>query len=68
MSRRAAAFTQADIARLIRGARDAGATVAFIEMPSGVKFRVPLDKDFERSDIMMPLHEEESDGEADFTL
>jgi len=36
----------ADIARLIRGARDAGATVAFVEMPSGVKFSIPLDKDF----------------------
>jgi len=46
MPRRAAAFTSADIARLVRGAREAGAIVAIIEMPSGVKFSIPLDKDF----------------------
>jgi len=46
MPRRAALFTQADIARLIRGAREAGAAVAYVEMPSGVKFSIPLDKDF----------------------
>jgi len=46
MSRRARAFIQADIARLIRGARDSGAAVAFVGIPSGVKFSIPLDKDF----------------------
>jgi len=46
MPRRAASFTQADIARLVRGAREAGAPLAIIEMPSGVKFSIPLDKDF----------------------
>jgi len=60
MPRRAAAFTQADIARLIRGAREAGATVAYIEMPSGVKFSIPLDKNEPRA--------QESDEEATFTI
>jgi len=67
MPRRAAAFTQADIARLIRGARDAGAAVAYVEMPSGVKFSIPLDKTSEWSDIMEPLTQE-SDEEAAFTI
>jgi len=65
MSRRAAAFTQADIARLINGARQAGARVAYIEMPSGVKFSIPLDKDLKRSDIELLSSD---DGEIPFTL
>jgi len=67
MPRRAALFTQADIARLIRGARQEGAGAVTIEMPSGVKFKVSLDKNIERSDIMEAL-QEESDGEATFTI
>jgi len=67
MPRRPAAFTQADIARLIRGAREAGAAVAYVEMPSGVKFSIPLDKSFERSDIMETF-QEESNGKAAFTI
>jgi len=67
MPRRAAAFIQADIARLINGARAAGARVAYVEMPSGVKFSIPLDKDTKRSDIIEPLLDE-SDEEIPFTL
>jgi len=67
MPRRAALFTQADIARLIRGAKQEGAGAVTIEMPSGVKFSISLDKTFKRSDIMDALHQE-SDEEAAFTL
>jgi len=66
MSRRAAAFTQADIARLINGARQAGATVAYVEMPSGVKFSIPLDKEAKRSDI--DYLSSDDDEEILFTL
>jgi len=67
MPRRASLFTQADIARLIRGAREAGAGLAIIEMPSGVKFSIPLDKKLNPSDIIEPLAQE-SDEEAAFTI
>jgi len=67
MPRRAASFTQADIARLIRGAREAGAGLAIIEMPSGVKFKVPLDKKDVASDTMEAFTQE-SDEEAVFTI
>jgi len=46
MPRRAALFTQADIARLIRGARQEGVGAVTVEMPSGVKFKVSLDKNY----------------------
>jgi len=66
MPRRAAAFTQADIARLINGARAAGARVVYVEMPSGVKFSIPLDKEAKQSDIdYLSLDDEE---EIPFTL
>jgi len=67
MPRRPASFTQADIARLVRGAREAGAAVAHIEMPSGVKFSIPLDKTPNPSEKYEPL-DQESGEEAAFTI
>lgn len=47
MSRKAAAFTEADITRCCKGARKGGARYVHIEMASGVKFSISLDKDLE---------------------
>ena len=46
MSRKAALFTQAEINRVGIWAKKHGLKALIIDMPSGVKITVPLDKDF----------------------
>ncbi|MHC5307561.1 hypothetical protein [Bartonella sp. LJL80] len=52
MSRKAAAYTQADIRRICAGAKLEGAPVVHITFPSGVKFSIPLDKESAIDDYM----------------
>lgn len=43
MSRTPASFTQADVARIIRAARQAGAREAVVTLKDGTSVRIPLD-------------------------
>ncbi|WP_279059340.1 hypothetical protein [Bartonella apis] len=51
MSRKAALFTQAEINRVGIWAKKHGLKALIIDMPSGVKITVPLDKDFNVNNI-----------------
>ena len=44
MSRRAASFTEADVARICAGARRKGAKSVDVIVPGGVIYRINLDK------------------------
>lgn len=51
MSRKSALFTQADINRVGIWAKKMGLKALIVDMPSGVKITVPLDKDFNVNNI-----------------
>lgn len=51
MSRKAAPFTQADINRVGAWAKKMGLKALIVDMPSGVKITVPLDKEFDVNNI-----------------
>ena len=47
MSRKSALFTQADINRAGEWAKKHGLKALIIDMPSGVRITIPLDKEFD---------------------
>lgn len=59
MSRRAASFTEADVARICAGARRKGARSVDVIVPSGVIYRINLDKEPESVECGDSLLKEE---------
>jgi len=65
MSHRIASFTQAEVARICRGAKQEGLGIVHIELPSGVKFSIPLNESSQEND---PASSRQNDDEEKITF
>lgn len=58
MSRTAASVTQAELARIMRAARKAGARLAVVKLKDGTTVRVPLTEEAETEDTPLAAQKE----------